>query len=325
MLPMKQVLLISANGPAAGTPIATWLLAETMPMPALLPMHTLLLPSRILFPASLPTPVLLSPLVTLMSASSPKAEFPKLSLFSKARSPNALFSLPLTLLKSASRPWALLKVPVSLSRSALTPNALSAPPVVLKKSAAAPTAVLGLPLLKNSVPAPTPVLKKASVLLNSENHPKAELKALPEFSRALYPSAVLLLTGKGDGSGLSGPAAPNASPKQASTDRIVANIVMLLRFFIILIFLSLFWPSLIFPRRALARHPSGESVTMPFPVQPLILISVAKRFAKNAEGCQERKIKFFGAEGMPARCVHEPSVSKALPHSRSFSSLPYRT
>jgi len=65
---------------------------------------------------------------------------------------------------------------------------------------------------------------------------------------------------------------------------------MLLRFFIILIFLLLFWPSLIFPRRSSARHPPGERVTMPFHVQPLILISVANGFAKNAAGASRRKL-----------------------------------
>src|SRR5437899_505595 len=101
---------------------------------------------------------------------------------------------------------------------------------VLLKTAKGPAqgAPIAMQLL-NSVPAPRPVLKKASVLVKSENHPKAELKALSEFSRALNPSAVLLLTGKGDGSGLSGPPAPNASPKQASTERMVVNIVSLLR------------------------------------------------------------------------------------------------
>src|SRR5438874_6420847 len=192
-------------------------------------------PSTKLVPASSPRAVLELPVVQKSSASSPMAvlKFPVV-LLSMARSPKALFWPPVVLLKSAPRPWALLKNPLSLSRSALTPTALLSSPVVLKKSAAVPTAVFAVPLLKNRVPAPKPLLKRESVL-NSENHPKAALKLLPEFSRALYPSAVLLLTGKGDGSGLSGPTAPYASPIQASTDSIVTNIAKLLRFFINLI------------------------------------------------------------------------------------------
>src|SRR6266498_5147788 len=120
------------------------------------------------------------------------------------------------------------------------PTAVLSGPVVLKNIAAVPTAVLSAPSLKNSVPAPRPVLKKvAPVLVKDENHPKAELKALGEFSRALNPSSVLLLTGP-IGSGVSGPGAPKANPKQAATERIVVNIVKLLRFFISLIFLFFF-------------------------------------------------------------------------------------
>ena len=43
----------------------------------------------------------------------------------------------------------------------------------VSKSAAAPTAVLSLPVLRESVPAPTPVLKLAPTLLCSENAPTA--------------------------------------------------------------------------------------------------------------------------------------------------------
>src|SRR5437762_1289441 len=175
------------------------------------------------------------PAITLCPALKPTAVLKLLSLLFNAESPIATFAMPATLLKSALLPTALLTKPLSLSRSALTPTALLSVPVVLKNIAAAPTAVLSAPLLKNSVPAPKPLLKRAEVSLNSENHPKAALKLLPEFSRALYPSAVLLLTGKGDGSGLSGPTAPYANPIQASTDSIVTNIAKLLRFFINLI------------------------------------------------------------------------------------------
>src|SRR6266567_1235310 len=202
-----------------------------MPDPAPSPMAVFQMPSTLLNSASQPKPLLNKP-----------KPAPSLSLLNSASKPKALLALPATwLLKSANEPNAQLRSPVVLSRSALMPTAVLSGPVVLKNIAAVPTAVLSAPSLKNSVPAPRPVLKKvAPVLVKDENHPKAELKALDEFSRALNPSAVLLLTGKGDGSGLSGPPAPNASPKQASTEKIVVNIVKLLRFFINLIFLLLF-------------------------------------------------------------------------------------
>src|SRR6266496_4186872 len=181
------------------------------------------------------------PAVKFDPASRPTAVLKLPLLLNIASSPMATFAPPETLLNSAKEPKAALAPPLSLSRSALIPTAVLSVPLVLKNIAAVPTAVLSAASLKNSVPAPRPVLKKvAPVLVKDENHPKAELKALAEFSRALNPSAVLLLTGKGDGSGLSGPPAPNASPKQASTEKIVVNIVKLLRFFINLIFLLLF-------------------------------------------------------------------------------------
>src|SRR5213078_4010784 len=65
---------------------------------------------------------------------------------------------------------------------------------VLKNIAAAPTAVLLAPVLLNSVPAPTPVLKKLLVLFQSETHPSAVLNApVPLLKRARNPSTVLPL------------------------------------------------------------------------------------------------------------------------------------
>ena len=67
-------------------------------------------------------------------------------------------------------------------------------PVVLNKSAAAPMEVLSFPVLKRSVPAPTPVLRLPPVLLKSEYQPFAVF-AMPvvRLKRAFCPSAVLNL------------------------------------------------------------------------------------------------------------------------------------
>src|SRR6266571_5081237 len=252
-----------------------------MPNPAPSPMAVFQMPSTLLNSASQPKPLLNKP-----------KPAPSLSLLNSASKPNALLALPETwLLNSANEPNAQLRLPVVLSRSALIPTAVLSWPVVLKNIAAVPTAVLSAPSLKNSVPAPNPLLKKASVLVNSENHPKGELKALSEFSRALNPSAVLLLTGKGVGSGLSGLPAPNASPKQASTEKIVVNIVKLLRFFISLIFLLLFWPSLIFPRRAVNPAPARQTRHHAISCPAINTYFRWDAFSQNAEAVSRRKIK----------------------------------
>jgi hypothetical protein len=164
-------------------------------------------------------------------------------LASSALKPTAVFGpsvevIPAVFVKSANDPTAVFPESVMLSLSAFVPTAVLFEPDVLKNMAAAPIAVFDPPLLVNRLAAPIPVLKAPLLSVKTENHPRAELKLLPECSRALNPSAVLLFTGKGDGSGLSGPPAPYASPKQASTEKIVANIANLLRFFMFQFYLS---------------------------------------------------------------------------------------
>src|SRR5207245_4262788 len=124
-------------------------------------------------------------------------------------------------------------------------------PVVLSNIAAVPTAVLeSAPVVvRASAPAPTPVLKLASPTKKSEYQPIAVFPMpLPRRARALHPSAVvnagLHPSGFPDISGGNPACICGKNPNQASTDRPMVNIVRL-RFFISLIFLSLFWPCVI--------------------------------------------------------------------------------
>ena len=74
------------------------------------------------------------------------ATLPKPSTFSEsAKSPNALFELPVVLLKSALKPVAVFSKPVVLLKSALTPVAVLSWPVVMLKSVLTPVAVLLAP------------------------------------------------------------------------------------------------------------------------------------------------------------------------------------
>ena len=106
--------------------------------------------------------------------------------------------------------------------------------LVLLKSAAPPTAaVFPSAVLLKSVAAPTAVFNWPSTLLLSENQPTAVLLA-PEFTlrlkRAFWPSAVLPPGYPPSGAGTTA-CAFGKSPKQASTNRIVMQIVMVFRLF----------------------------------------------------------------------------------------------
>src|SRR6266545_4025205 len=156
----------------------------------------------------------------------------------------AVFDSASVLLNIAAKPTAVLSLAVegevdvkSLKINASVPTAVLLLAVKLSNIAPVPAAVLEFPLLRSSDPAPTAVLKKPSVSCHCENHPIPVLNPpVVRLLRALNPSLVL-----------PPPRSPSAacalekSPKQARADRMVMNILRLLRFFIILIFLSLFW------------------------------------------------------------------------------------
>jgi hypothetical protein len=86
---------------------------------------------------------------------------------------------------------------------------------------------------------------------------------------------------------------------------------VVLRFFIILIFLLLFWPSLIFPRRAVnpapARRTRHHAISC-----PAIYFSVGTRFLKMQRLCQEEKIKLFLGDGKEAERPRRIARMRAL-------------
>src|SRR5712671_5108003 len=147
--------------------------------------------------------------------------------------------MPVVLASSAKLPWALLKLPL-LVKSAKAPTALLRVPLSLNSRAAVPTAVLLPPVVFNKSAAPTAVLKLASVLAKSAYQPNAEFpKPLVLLNRAWSPSAVLNgPTVPGTGSGVCWAIICWQSGKLTSAEMMVPN--MIFRFFIVLIFLSLF-------------------------------------------------------------------------------------
>src|SRR6266516_2431111 len=238
MLPEPAIMLLPASKPRTvfsapvlavsivTAPMAV-LWSPVMPDPAPSPMAVFHTPSTLLKSASQPK--------ALLNRPKPAAEA---SLLSSALVPTAVLFPPSRFSQSARSPTPVLLLAVegevavkSLNTSAWVPTAVFVVAVMLSNNASMPTAVLLSPALMSSDPAPTAVLKLPVPLtpLNpKENHPIAVLNT-PTLSlpSALNPSAVLPLP-------TSIACAPDKSPKQANTDRIVVNILR--RFFISLIF-----------------------------------------------------------------------------------------
>src|SRR6266478_1244978 len=123
---------------------------------------------------SLPISILSSPVVRRSPAANPNAMLLKpVVLLLSASAPMAVLTPPVVFSKSAKNPVAVFSAPLSLKTSASVPTATFCEPTVLSNNAAAPTAALESPVLRESAPPPTPVLKLESVLEKRERQPIA--------------------------------------------------------------------------------------------------------------------------------------------------------
>src|SRR5207247_8056154 len=115
------------------------------------------------------------------------------------------------------------------------------------------------------------------------------------------------------------------TPKQTNSYMIVFNIVMWLLFFMYLIFLSLFWPSLISPCRL--RRGYGAPREKSFPAihgicwfcPALGKPALSHLFPKMRVQCQEKFTRFLGGQEQPAS--REPALRKATRVPRRITYL----
>ena len=165
------------------------------PVPASSPTATLPLPSTLLRSASSPIAVLLEPDVLFSIARSPNALFSLAVIGCERVTPMGVVESTIDIRQRAHLyRRRCCRSRLSLWTSALAPTAVFSVPVVLRNNAPAPTAVLLSAVVEASAPAPTPVLTLPVVVENSEYQPTPVFAApvVRDFS-ALHPSAVVKL------------------------------------------------------------------------------------------------------------------------------------